>query len=241
MISGYHTPVADHYEKFPYPVYPWYSLGSWRDMSTVDTRFWGAKRDIQDIWIAGCGTIAPAMFGRRNYFARIWATDLSERTLKIAKRRLRLLGIRNVHLRQEDVFESNYSEAFDAVDSFGVLHHTVSPQRALSKLAQSLRPGGVLRFMVYSQEARQKLEELRKEVIEQKLISLDAVENFLRLRSIDRKGDLYHPNSVADALLNPVVHTYTEEKVRELVASVPSLSILKFDSTSNFILHSLKV
>lgn len=240
MISGYHTPVAEHYEKYPYPTYPWYSLGSWRQLESVDVRKWGAQREIKDIWSAGCGTIAPIMFGRRNYFARIWATDLSERSLQIARRRLRILGIRNVYLKQEDIFGANYMEAFDAVDSYGVLHHTISPQKALSKLAKSLRAGGVLRLMVYSQETRKDIEALRRDIKEKNIQSMTAVEDFLSSRAIYRTGDLLNPNGVADALLNPIVHVFTEENFRELINNEPSLSILRLETKSNFLCFCLK-
>lgn len=234
MISGYHAPVAEHYEKYPYPYYPWYSIGSWKDLQSVDVTAWGAQRRIEDIWISGCGTIAPAMFGRRNYFARVLATDLSEHSIKIARRRINLLGIRNVFLKQEDLFDARYEEAFDAVDSFGVLHHTVSPQKSLAVLARSLRQGGVLRLMVYSQNSRKEIEALRHEVRSTGLHSIESVQDLLKTKRIERSGDLENLSGVADALLNPIVHTFTEEKLREMIANEPSLSIVSFDSASNF-------
>lgn len=242
VISGYHQPVAEHYEKYPYPHYPWYSLGSWRQLESVDASQWGAQRAIRDIWIAGCGTIAPIMFGRRNERARIWGTDLSEQSLGIAQRRLNLLGIRNVHLKQEDLFDARYHEAFDAIDAYGVIHHTVSPQRALEKLAHALRPGGVLRLMVYSQEGRAQIEGLRREVKEKKLADLYAVREFLSGKEAAKKEEEFKNNSgIADALLNPIVHVFDEQKFRVLLASEASLNFIKVTTHSNYICHGIKI
>lgn len=240
MTSGYHARIQEHYEKYPYPHYPWYALGSWRQLDAVDTQKWGAKRDIQDIWISGCGTIQPIMFGRRNHFARIWATDLSKNSLLIAKRRLNLLGIRNVHLHQEDIFESKYREAFDVIDSFGVIHHTVSPQKSLQKLTEALRPGGVLRLMVYSQSTRQNLEVLRKEVLEKKIENLADVETFVSSKQVDRRGELSNSMGVADALLNPTVHTFTDDQFHSLIAGQSDLKLLRLDSSSNHLAYLIK-
>lgn len=235
MISGYHQQVADHYERFPYPQYPWYAHGSWRQLESVDLRTWGIEGKIENAWIAGCGTIAPLMFGRRNPAVAFFATDLSTRSLRSLKWRLTLFGIRNVRLAQEDILESAYADLFDAIDCFGVLHHTVSPQKALSKMARALRPGGVMRLMVYSREARSEIENLRRQVVEQGLKDLAAVENFLNSIDFVRRGDLLTRNGIADALLNPIVSTFDETSLDQLIEAQANLKILKRSSGGNFV------
>ncbi|MBN8555182.1 MAG: methyltransferase domain-containing protein [Deltaproteobacteria bacterium] len=241
MISGYHANVAEHYEKFPYPSYPWFASASWKQLQAVDCQTWGASHEIKDIWIAGCGTISPLMFGRRNFMSKILASDLSESALQICQRRLRIYGMRNVQLKCEDIFEANYSEKFDAIDSYGVIHHTVSPVRSLDKLVTALKPGGILRLMVYSQEAREQIENLRSEVKEKKLSEISDVKKFLAERVAQPSGDLKNSAGIADALLNPIVHTYTRKQFEDLLAAEARLRVLKIEDSKNFVAFCLKL
>ena len=76
-MSATSKDVAQHYEKYPYPTYPLHAFGRWRDLSRVDLRSWGVNTPHPKLWISGCGTISPLMFGRRNPSAEILASDLS--------------------------------------------------------------------------------------------------------------------------------------------------------------------
>lgn len=216
-------------------------MGSWADLKSVDVQNWGVSRSVRDIWIAGCGTIAPLMFGRRNASAKVIASDLSESSLRICSKRLKLFGIHNVHLKCEDLFEVSYSEAFDAVDCYGVLHHTVSPQRVLEKIAKSLRPGGVVRFMVYSREARSSIEDLRSQIVQKKLSDLESVEKFLQEKNIKRISDLTTREGTADALLNPIVHHFSDSDLRQLLGGVPMLQKLHIETAGNFVVFAKRV
>lgn len=235
MISGYHEQIADHYEKHPYPSYPIYAAGPWSQLKSVDLTQWGILGPIRDCWIAGSGTIAPLMFARRNPHVAFRATDFSASALRSLRRRLRIYGVHNVCLAREDILETRYDEAFDAIDCFGVIHHTFSPQLALTRLAQALRVGGVLRLMVYSQAGRGRLEALRSEVRQKGLKDLGLIQKFLTEQKIERSGDLTNSAGIADALLNPIVHTYDEPNFRNLLASVPRLQVLDLKEEGNFV------
>ena len=140
MTSGYHQPVANHYEKFPYPYYPLYGLGAWSQLESVDLKSWGLHSAPKDLWIAGCGTIAPLMFGRRNPNVKIIATDLSSKTIRLSKKRLKLYGIRNVSFLQQDLLQAGFEENFDAVDAYGVISsHDLSRKKFknISKVSQN--------------------------------------------------------------------------------------------------------
>lgn len=240
MISASHQKVAEHYERYPYPRYPVFSIGSWRDLASVDVNLWGGRRAMRDIWIAGSGTIAPLMFGRRNFKCNILASDLSAKTLGICERRLRLFGVRNIRLKQEDIAITHYVEAFDAIDAFGVIHHTESPEKSLKKLAAALRPGGILRIMVYSEFARSGLERLRQEVAAARADSLNDIKLRIKNEGIEQAGDLTTDEGIADALLNPLVHTYTSETLTQLFDASKNLEIQKIDTTHNFVVFALK-
>lgn len=241
MTSGYHVPVAEHYNRFPYPPYPWFAYGRWRDLKSVDVRRWGGDRPVRDLWIVGCGTIAPLMFGRRNFNVRILATDLSKKSLAACRRRLRLFGIRNIELKCEDLIEAPYEKQFDAVDCYGVIHCTVSPRLALERLVKSLRIGGVLRFMVYSQNSRKEIEKLRHEVIKQKLQSIEDVEKLVNASGIEKTGDLKSKEGMADALLTPIVHVFNEDTLQDMLNSFSRLKVLSINRDRNFVVTAKRI
>ncbi len=235
MISPYHQQIADHYEKYPYPSYPLFGLGGWGQLASVDLSSWPLIRPARDVWIAGCGTIAPLMFGRRNPRISFLATDLSSSALRRLRLRLWLHGIHNVRVLQEDIMVSHYTDSFDAIDCYGVIHHTFSPQLSLEKLARALRPGGVLRLMVYSRQSRAQIEALRSEVLTKKMKSMREIKALIAQRSVPRTGDLAQSAGIADALLNPVVQTYDEESLQSLIDSQKLLKLIAIDSSSNYV------
>ncbi len=233
--SPQNSDVARHYERYPYPGYPIYSFGNWNQLSSVDISNWGLHREARDLWICGCGTIAPLMFARRNPQMRIVATDLSRRTIGILRRRLWLYGYHNLHLMVQDLMESAYENSFDAVDAFGVIHHVESPEAALLKLEKSLRPGGVLRLMIYSDVARTNIENLRSEVRDLGLSSLGELKKFLHSKDILRRGDFSNDAGLADSLFHPLVHIFDRKAVDKLLASARNLEIVRSDSRGNHI------
>jgi SAM-dependent methyltransferase len=236
MISPYHQQIADHYEKYPYPSYSLFGLGGWAQLQSVDLSTWPMEGSVRDVWIAGCGTIAPLMFGRRNPGVSFLATDLSSSALRRLRVRLWLHGIHNVRPIQEDIMLAHYVESFDAIDCYGVIHHTFSPQLALERLARALRPGGILRLMVYSREARKTIEDLRSEVLEKKIKSMREIKALITMKGVIPSGDLAHSAGIADALLNPIVQTYDEDSLHSLIDSQKLLKLVAIDSASNYII-----
>ncbi len=235
MISGYHEQVAQHYEAYPYPQYPWFAWGRWKQLESVNISRWGADFNPRSCWIVGCGTISPLMFGRRNPNVEFLATDLSRESLKLLRRRLWVFGIHNIRLRCEDLMESPYQENFDAIDCYGVLHHTFSPQLSLEKLTRALRPGGVLRLMIYNREARQEIESLRHQIIEQGTNSIESIQNFIKGQKVKPSGDLSNKAGLADAFLNPIIHTFSRENALDLIRTQPQLEILTWSEKSNYV------
>lgn len=235
MISQPHKEVQKHYDRYPYPDYPLYALGRWEDLGGVDFKSWGVQHEIQDAWLAGCGTIQPLMLGRRNPSVRIIASDLSKRSLRRSKWRCLLYGVRNVHFVCEDIATSIYRDAFDLIDCYGVLHHTENPEQALKNLSRALRQGGVMRLMIYSAEARATIENLRSQVQKNKLDSVKAVKGFLSQQNVQIQGDLKSNRGIADALLHPLVHVFRQDEIEKLVASAPELEVMERLFEGNFI------
>lgn len=239
-MSATSKDVAQHYEKYPYPTYPLHAFGRWRDLSRVDLRSWGVNTPHPKLWISGCGTISPLMFGRRNPSAEILASDLSSRSLRIAKIRCRLFGIHNVRFLQQDLTESTFKECFDAIDSYGVIHHTSDPTLSLQKLAEALKPQGVLRLMLYARDVRAELEDLRGRWGKSGL-SIKQIRAQIPKELFSRYRELQSRSGFADAILHPLVYTFSENGLGDLIRQVPSLKEFKRSSEGNHVLFLRKI
>jgi ubiquinone/menaquinone biosynthesis C-methylase UbiE len=81
--------------------------------------------------------------------ADVYGIDITPRHLEIAARNFEVRGLK-AHLQHAAAaslpFDNN---SFDAVYSFGVLHHTDNPELSLSECHRVLKPGGNLILAVY--------------------------------------------------------------------------------------------
>src|SRR5262249_33705502 len=78
--------------------------------------------------------------------------DLSSESLDIARQRAEVMGVADrIEFVQADAenLTAAVSGDYDLVYSFGVVHHTPQPDRALEQIRALLAPGGTLKFMVY--------------------------------------------------------------------------------------------
>jgi len=76
--------------------------------------------------------------------------DLTEASVALVKERLALEGL-TADVAQGDAEALEFpDDTFDIYYSWGVLHHTPNPQRAFSEAHRVLKPGGVLRIMLYN-------------------------------------------------------------------------------------------
>jgi SAM-dependent methyltransferase len=90
-------------------------------------------------------------------FARAGASatgvDLTERAVALVRQRLALEGL-SAELRTADAEALPFADAsFDVVYSWGVLHHTPNPPRAIAEAIRVLRPGGRLCVMLYARHS----------------------------------------------------------------------------------------
>ena len=95
---------------------------------------------------AGCGVGAQTVtIAANSPDARITSVDISAESLSAASDRVRLAGLRNVALRQADIFDLPFAPAaFDHVFVCFVLEHLKDPAGALSRLRSVLKPGGTI-------------------------------------------------------------------------------------------------
>jgi SAM-dependent methyltransferase len=75
--------------------------------------------------------------------ALAYGIDLTAEAVAHTRRRLELEGLQAMDLRQADAEHLDYpSDLFDLVYSWGVIHYTSDPFKALSEIVRVARPGG---------------------------------------------------------------------------------------------------
>jgi 2-polyprenyl-3-methyl-5-hydroxy-6-metoxy-1,4-benzoquinol methylase len=108
---------------------------------------WAGKRVLE----VGCGIGTDSInFARAG--ARVTAVDLSSESLQIARQRAGVMGVSDaIEFAQANAEElgSVVAGNYDLVYSFGVVHHTPHPERALEQVRSLMAPDGTLKLMVY--------------------------------------------------------------------------------------------
>jgi len=117
----------------------------------ADFAKWRGKRVLE----IGCGIGTDAInFARHG--AEYVGVELSEASLALARKRFELYGLAG-QLYVADVEELASSGVppgpYDLIYSFGVLHHTINPLKALSELNEFAGPETELRIMLYAKNS----------------------------------------------------------------------------------------
>jgi len=148
---------------------------------------WNGKNVLE----IGCG-IGTDTIGFARAGARVTATDLSAESLAIARTRAHVYGLADridfVQANAEELTSALPVERFDLVYSFGVIHHTPHPARAIAQIRSYMGPESELRLMVYAQNSW-------------KRIMIDA--------GIDQ------PEAQSGC---PIAYTFTHDEARQLLA-----------------------
>jgi SAM-dependent methyltransferase len=152
--------VRQMYEGWPFP--PWRRITVASGVSLADE----VRRLDPDgpasipndasVLVAGCGTGREAALVALAYpQTRVTAIDLSAANIDHARRRCAAIGATNIRFQRLDLHDcAQLGERFDAIFCSGVLHCLPDPEAGWSALAAILRPGGVMKIMVYSRIAR---------------------------------------------------------------------------------------
>lgn len=113
----------------------------------ADFQRWRGKKVLE----IGCGIGTDTMnFARAG--AHVTAVDLSEESLKIAKLRARVFGLDAIRFYQADAEALTSTvpvERYDLVYTFGVIHHTPHPEKALEQICHYMDADSTLKLMVY--------------------------------------------------------------------------------------------
>lgn len=161
----------------------------------ADFAKWKDKRVLE----VGCGIGTDTInFARAG--AQVTAVDLSDKSIEVARQRAKVFGledrIRFFHGNCEQLDMLVPVEPFDLVYSFGVIHHTPHPERALDGIRKFLTPASELRLMVYTR-------------VSYKLFWVMKSENNWDMSRID---EIMARNSEAQTGC-PVTYTYTRSQL----------------------------
>jgi ubiquinone/menaquinone biosynthesis C-methylase UbiE len=170
---------------------------------------WAGKRVLE----VGCG-IGTDTIGFARAGARVTAVDLSPKSLELAQRRAEVYGlgdqIRFFCGNAEELDQAVPVEPYDLVYSFGVIHHTPHPDRAIEQIKRFMASDGELRLMVYSR-------------VSYKLFWIMKEAGVWDMGQLD---ELISRNSEAQTGC-PVTYTYSFNDVRSLLRGFRILEIRK--------------
>ncbi len=108
-----------------------------------------AGKEVLEIGV-GLGT-DHLQFARAG--ARMTGIDITPRCIELTKQRFEQEGLNSrLHVMDAEKLEFK-ADSFDVVYSFGVLHHTASPERAIYEARRVLRPGGVFIGGLYNRRS----------------------------------------------------------------------------------------
>lgn len=85
--------------------------------------------------------------------ANVYGIDLSTHSVKLAKERMHLCGV-PANIAVADAENLSFpSDFFDLVYSWGVIHHSPDPPRVVEEIYRVLKPGGILKAMLYNRHS----------------------------------------------------------------------------------------
>ena len=170
---------------------------------------WNGARVLE----VGCGigtdTVQFAKAG-----ATVTAVDLSPESLALARQHAEVCGVADrvtfIQANSEVLTTRVHEGGYDLVYSFGVVHHTPHPDRAVAEIRKLLAPHGELRLMVYSR-------------VSYKLFWLMHEEGLWDLSRID---EIIARSSEAQTGC-PVTYTYSFDDVAALLAGFEVVDVRK--------------
>lgn len=160
---------------------------------------WRGKKVLE----IGCGIGTDTINFARNG-ASVTATDISPKSLEIVEQRAEVFGVQDaVHFycaNAENLASSLPDQTFDLVYSFGVIHHTPHTDRVIAQIHRYVRPGSVVKIMVYHRRSWKVLW----------ILLGYGKGRFWRLRELVAK----HSEAQAGC---PVTYTFTRREIRALL------------------------
>jgi 2-polyprenyl-6-hydroxyphenyl methylase / 3-demethylubiquinone-9 3-methyltransferase len=205
---------------------------------------------------AGTGVCTLALAERASLAIGV---DLSKKSLLMAHHLASQIGRTNTLFSQGDLQQLPFDdETFDLVYSWGVVDHTVDPQRTMSELVRVLCPGGYLIVAVYLRTWLTPLHELSRYIclytpFFPRRWFIRAIGEFVRF--LERKREIINVRDdnvnveaqAEDWFFAPVKHFFTIDEMRQMYTHLGmSFGVLvertgRFRSSSDFIVRGQKL
>jgi len=160
----------------------------------------------------GCG-IGTDSINFARVGSDVTAIDLSEESLKIARKRVEVYGYNNVKFYNancEELSKTVPVKKYDLVYSFGALHHTPNPERAIEEIKKYMDQNSILKIMLYNKYSWK---------------SLWVLVKYGRFK-FWKFSELMAKYSEAQTGC-PVTYLYTKNSIRKLLKDFDILSIKK--------------
>jgi 2-polyprenyl-3-methyl-5-hydroxy-6-metoxy-1,4-benzoquinol methylase len=181
QIENYLKSVRAQYESHPYPLRKPEDEKQrlitieGENLAALNFYCYGAKRKNFSnfkVLIAGCGTGDSAIYMaeqlRDTAGAEVYALDISEASLSIAKARASIRSLNNINWLHESLLElprllsEKKIPEFDYINCSGVLHHLADPEAGLRSISSVLKPEGAMMIMLYAEYGRTGIYQMQK-------------------------------------------------------------------------------
>ena len=99
----------------------------------------------------GIGTAAQSFIENGSIYTGV---DLSDKSVKIAKKRLEIFNLNgNIFQANIENLDNINDTEYDLIYSFGVLHHTPNIKKSIENIYKMLKPGGEFKMMLYAKNS----------------------------------------------------------------------------------------
>ncbi len=117
-----------------------------------------------------------------------------------------------------DIFEINFEERFDVINSLGVLHHTKDCHEAIRKSLRFLKPGGYFHVGLYHDYSRRPFLDYFKEM-QSRDASVEEMFQEFSLLEFPTRDETHLYSWFRDQVLHPNETQHTFEEISELLES----------------------
>jgi 2-polyprenyl-3-methyl-5-hydroxy-6-metoxy-1,4-benzoquinol methylase len=138
--------VKAFYETYPYPHVQRFEKG--RMEKYAQPLLAAARMKLSDlkgknVLDVGCGT-GEITCSMATCAKKVMGIDFSNHSIQKANALARKFNLTHTHFACEDLFHYSPAQKYDLVTSFGVLHHTPAFHSGFHRLAQWVKPNGIL-------------------------------------------------------------------------------------------------
>lgn len=177
---------------------------------------------------AGCGTGVTSL-ALSERAEKVYACDISYNSIITAKNFGENLNIKNIEFINGSILSLPFkSNSFDLILCWGVIHHTIEPDRAFKELVYSLRKEGCLIVAVYQKTSLTFLHEMirkwclriKREWVKESFIKfivfLVRILEKLGKRTNVRDDNVKIASQVEDWFFVPVKHFFTLKQLEDI-------------------------